>query len=771
MCRILCLFCDAFCTHTVSEIDMNIQRCVSATHNHYTYVHILHLSILYEDVAFNHSILAFNIFQRMLKKNIIAIICLLTAAVQSISTVSGPNTELGTLHVFIQDRSTTHRECDLHEVPANERCSYIQSECGHYKLGFVNYLEIYYCTLHQHLSSFAFFPVMIELGLLFVSIGLTASDYLCPNLYTISKGLKLSDNLAGLTLLALGNGAPDVLTTYTALNLGSQDLAVSELIGAAFFITTIVIGTMGIINPFQVTKNAFLRDLSFFLVILAIVLGFIIEGKLSFFYCIVLVGLYIAYVVVVISSHSITKAKIKHRKRELRSRGNYSRNSDTITNRSEYDADANTIFLDDFDRLPSIEQLDSSPIKNSDTLLSPALVEEGDEIGDADVAEEDASNENEEDDFSSGRYGVTRLLHKLQTHSNHRIKLNDEDYISAGSEVSSPTNFVCVPEGSSRYSTGATSYTYGTFPFFKIFFPNFDDFEEMDFKSKFHTIFLSPIVFLLRVTNPVRDQACFDSLRERERSKFDKLGLESLENQENETDLEFDFVLDKTLLLIQNFGSNVFVTYIWFRKGDVFWSQIFPASIVVSLLITVCTYLLYNRDTSNIRLVYYISTLLGFISSMTWISIFATEVIGILKIFSLIYNVSDEILGTTIFALGNSVSDLISNFTIAKMGMPLMAFGACFGGPLLTFSSLGFTGLLYMLSNENNTGSHFELLIPFDLNSSLVITHLGLILNLIFLMIAVPRNDWYIDKTIGYISIAIWIISTTISVIIEVALG
>ncbi|KAF9984550.1 hypothetical protein BGZ65_000158, partial [Modicella reniformis] len=61
----------------------------------------------------------------------------------------------------------------------------------------------------------------------------------------------------------------------------------------------------------------------------------------------------------------------------------------------------------------------------------------------------------------------------------------------------------------------------------------------------------------------------------------------------------------------------------------------------------------------------------------------AFVVTSILQAFGMIFGVSDAILGLTIFAMGNSLGDLVANITIARMGFPRMAFSACFGGPLL----------------------------------------------------------------------------------------
>jgi len=46
--------------------------------------------------------------------------------------------------------------------------------------------------------------------LLFVALAVSADDYFCPSIEIISRVLRLSQNIAGVTIMALGNGAPDI---------------------------------------------------------------------------------------------------------------------------------------------------------------------------------------------------------------------------------------------------------------------------------------------------------------------------------------------------------------------------------------------------------------------------------------------------------------------------------------------------------------------------------------------------------------------------------
>ena len=63
--------------------------------------------------------------------------------------------------------------------------------------------------------------------LLFVSLSF------CPALKVMSQVLRLSQNVAGVTLLALGNGSPDIFSAFAAINQ-DEDKKSSLAVGALF---------------------------------------------------------------------------------------------------------------------------------------------------------------------------------------------------------------------------------------------------------------------------------------------------------------------------------------------------------------------------------------------------------------------------------------------------------------------------------------------------------------------------------------------------------
>lgn len=161
------------------------------------------------------------------------------------------------------------------------------------------------------------------MALLFSAIGIAASDFFCPNLATLSQTLRMSESMAGVTFLALGNGSPDLFSTFAAMKVGSGGLAIGELIGAAFFITSVVAGSMAIVKPFKVSRRSFLRDAIFFAGAVGFSVGLLADGKVSAWETGLMIAYYVIYVSFVVVATWYWHKRSKKRRAELRARQHY----------------------------------------------------------------------------------------------------------------------------------------------------------------------------------------------------------------------------------------------------------------------------------------------------------------------------------------------------------------------------------------------------------------------------------------------------------------
>ncbi|KAI1900496.1 hypothetical protein AGOR_G00050530 [Albula goreensis] len=207
----------------------------------------------------------------------------------------------------------TGDECHMvMKVSADQRCSFVQStpDCAQ-EDGFIDYLDIAFCFFPSHLFPFAMFLFIVWLLFLFMALGLTASKFFCPNLSAISATLRLTHNVAGVTFLALGNGAPDVFSAMVAFSRPhTAGLAIGALFGAGIFVTTVVAGCVALVKPFTVASRPFLRDVIFYMAAVFWTFVILYKGHISLAETLGYIGLYVLYVfTVVISAYIYSRQK------------------------------------------------------------------------------------------------------------------------------------------------------------------------------------------------------------------------------------------------------------------------------------------------------------------------------------------------------------------------------------------------------------------------------------------------------------------------------
>lgn len=92
------------------------------------------------------------------------------------------------------------------------------------------------------------FGMVVGLCVVFALMAATAEDYLAPHLEIVVPVLGMSESLAGVTVFAFGNGSSDLFSTLAAMASDQGSLVISELFGAAAFVTTVVLGLVAIVR-------------------------------------------------------------------------------------------------------------------------------------------------------------------------------------------------------------------------------------------------------------------------------------------------------------------------------------------------------------------------------------------------------------------------------------------------------------------------------------------------------------------------------------------
>ncbi|KAL4445116.1 hypothetical protein ABPG74_018844 [Tetrahymena malaccensis] len=205
-------------------------------------------------------------------------------------------------------------DCSLQNIQsAINACQFVVQHCNDEEL--IQFTHFYYCTLNQNIPSLIILTIVISL-VAFHLLSSTAESYLSPALAKISDSLKCSQTLAGVTLLALGNGAPDVFTAIIAGG-GNDDeginLAIGSIFGAGLFVTTVTLAkVIKNSDELKADKNIFIRDVGFYCFAAFLILIYLLIGKVNFPMAVAFFSLYFVFIIVVIYQEWDAKRKRKH---------------------------------------------------------------------------------------------------------------------------------------------------------------------------------------------------------------------------------------------------------------------------------------------------------------------------------------------------------------------------------------------------------------------------------------------------------------------------
>ena len=145
--------------------------------------------------------------------------------------------------------------------------------------------------------------LLLIVGAVLIAIG---ASLLNENAQAIARECGVSEKVIGLTIVALGTSLPELVTAITSLIKGHGSLSLGNIIGANLFNLVLVSGTAITISPFDVPVSGYIAGINSSLVLdIPVMLGVmliltvptLIKQKLSRWQGILLLGIYIAYTV------------------------------------------------------------------------------------------------------------------------------------------------------------------------------------------------------------------------------------------------------------------------------------------------------------------------------------------------------------------------------------------------------------------------------------------------------------------------------------------
>ncbi|KAL4369723.1 hypothetical protein GQ457_05G026240 [Hibiscus cannabinus] len=199
----------------------------------------------------------------------------------------------------LMDYKGFSNQCEF--LKANPQCS---SE------GFFDYIKFFYCGCGEF-RMVGYLILGFWLAVLFYLLGNTAADYFCCSLEKLSLLLMLPPTVAGVALLPLGNGAPDVFASIAAfLGTDTGGVGLNSVLGGGVFVTCVVVGAVSLCvagKRVQIDKRCFIRDICFFLFTLMSLTMILVIGKVGILGAILFVMIYVIYAISVVANEILWK--------------------------------------------------------------------------------------------------------------------------------------------------------------------------------------------------------------------------------------------------------------------------------------------------------------------------------------------------------------------------------------------------------------------------------------------------------------------------------
>ncbi|GJT08778.1 cation/calcium exchanger 4-like protein [Tanacetum coccineum] len=593
---------------------------------------------------------------------------------------------------------------------------------------------------------------------LFYLLGNTAADYFCLSLRKMSGLLRLSPAVAGVSLLPLGNGAPDVFASVVSfVGNGNGEVGLNSVLGGAVFVTCVVVGVVAICvgdQGVRIDKKAFLRDVGFFMFTLVFLLLMLFVGRVSFVVAVMFVSIYVVYAVFV-AANEIVEKHVRRLKMDIPLRvGNIfsqeedsvqtslldveteddgSRNSNALPEwmwASNVAIYSNQMKLQEHERhlwgwqddgievihmvhvLEVEEETWSKPYAVASASLSPLLI---------------AFIWNTQDDLSSLTRKLVYLLGAVvgftfgtlaftYTRSDHPPRISMGDLVS---------NIALALDGGDGIQIALSGCYAG---------PMFNTLVGLGISLLIGSWSKKPESY----TVP-QDTSLYYTMG------FLILGLVWALVILLKNDMRVNRMLGTGLvalylvfLSVRLAGATGILPLAGLNKGFTFGTLAFT----------------YTRSDHPPRRYLFPWVLGGFLMSIVWFYMIANELVALLVGFGVFLRVNPSILGLTVLAWGNSMGDLVSNIALALDGGDgiQIALSGCYAGPM--FNTLVGLGISLLIGSWSKKPESYT--VPQD--TSLYYTMGFLILGLVWALVILLKNDMRVNRMLGTGLVALYLV-------------
>jgi solute carrier family 24 (sodium/potassium/calcium exchanger), member 6 len=485
--------------------------------------------------------------------------------------------------------------------------------------------------------------LILWMVMLFRMLGSTAEDYFSPPLEMFSVKLGLPPRFAGVSLLALGNGAADVSATRNAMIGDIHNgylMSLGALTGAAMFIGTVVAGMIVLISDGVPCRGALVRDVTALMMTAVIVLTTLHSGVVGPASITSFTTMYLVFVTIVLVADVYHRAVVLPRLEQKAIASELQRQQEAATQANEVAGDAFNDLADQQQSEPTVKSKERNLFSRMMTALSNY------DTTTAGTPDQQQGWGIESEDIISERPFVL--------HGANGVLTGDPRHRPEGNEISLG-NYAILEDGIDRICVepgGISAYNWrgawkdGLYELEMELYDSWRDLINDDDLPKWEKFLLLcefPFTILRRMSVSIPCEGYYS----------------------------------RSMVATSLVLSPVwFAFYLWsqhelnaFLSPPIFYVHLFVCAILGALVLR---YAPSGDGVMNLLVATPIA-LYGFAIAATWIDWIADHLVALLELLGIVCRIPGPILGLTILAWGNSMADLSANMAMARKGLGNMA--------------------------------------------------------------------------------------------------
>ncbi|CCE64801.1 hypothetical protein TPHA_0I03000 [Tetrapisispora phaffii CBS 4417] len=669
--------------------------------------------------------------------------------------------------------------------------------------------------LYEGATSLSFTFILsssIQVIIYFILLGICASDYLCPSVASLSGSEEsASSGVLAAVLLSWCNSSPDLFSNFMSWTSRSLDndsnnknfaaLSVGEVLGACGIILCVVEGSIFMLMSFldlnimETQRKTILKDLGFTSVAILAMWYVCVMNKVTVFNCIVMIMIYVIYLTSKFIYKGQKKADNVEDEEEPYNLELSSQTSDEGIDAFTGHIRPNILTAMDFNNLLSVLESSNKSVDQEQLTTLEAAYDDNLNMDDMLDIPRRASTvpitEARYTDVPNFPNSAPETFQSYRDDPGH--ELMDDQYLHTFNMTvrSSKTKIM------SKYKKN----------FFRMFLPHLMHFSQKSKIDAILSVITSPFVIILRLSCP-QPLKIIDYDIDTKKYVYSKIDMAILFLQTLLSPLFSFFIL--SCIMSSNFSLFIWTIPILLSSLFIFLAVVYYRTIIAYNKFSIFTSpsfgdAVISDSSAERRIIEKLTGLLRILllvicitNTILWISLIANALIEILEIYQNITGISEAILGLTIFAWGNSVSDLISNIAMCNLykkqpdsnGQNLtdiatkffmISCSSCVGSVMLnSMGGIGVSGLFSMIFIHKES-HRFWLLRNIVLNESedgfevkFIVSCVALLIQVILLFLTFggikSSRDWIQSNKfgLGLTMCCLWALSTLINILLEI---